>query len=137
MSDCLFCKIIRAEIPAHLIYEDPCAIAVLDAHPRAPGHSIILPKKHAETIIDLPDEDLRPTFLAVKTVAKKLKTMLHCDGLTIGINQGRVSGQMIDHLHIHVIPRWATDGGSSIHSVVSNPPKDPLAVIAKKINGGN
>ena len=131
--NCLFCRIIKKEIPAYMIYEDENTVAVLDVHPRAPGHVIVLPKIHSENILDLPNEKIGFLFEAVKKIAKRLKDMLKCDGLTIGINQGRASGQMVDHLHVHLIPRWQNDGGSSIHSVVDNPPKAGLEEIYKNL----
>ena len=133
MDSCLFCKIITGQIQAYKIYEDDNAVAILDVHPRAPGHTMVLSKTHAENILDLPNSDVGPVFTAVKKVAKKLKDVLNCDGLTIGINHGRVSGQLVDHLHIHVIPRWQDDGGKSIHSVVDNPSKETLEETYKKL----
>jgi|SRR3989344_4167601 len=121
--DCLFCKIIKKEIPAKVIFENEAAVAVLDIHPRAPGHTVVLPKHHAPVLIELTDEHVGPVFLAVKAVAKKLKNVLNYDGLTIGINQGREAGQEVDHLHIHLIPRWKNDGGGSIQSIVNNQAK--------------
>jgi len=131
--DCIFCKIANKEIAAKIIYENEKAVAVLDADPRAPGHSMILPKSHAENILDLPDEEIKEVFQAVKETTSLLKTKLNPDGFTIGINHGKVSGQTIEHLHIHVIPRWSDDGGGSIHSVVKNSPKKPLEEIFKQI----
>lgn len=131
--DCLFCKIIKGSIQAYKIFEDNETIVILDAHPRAPGHAMVLSKAHAENIFDLPDEKIGAVFGVVKTIAKRIKDVLKCDGLTIGINHGRVSGQMVDHLHIHLIPRWQNDSGSSIHSVVNNPPKESLEEIYKKL----
>ena len=131
--DCLFCKIIAGEIPAFKIYEDAESVAILDVHPRAPGHTMVLPKHHSQNVIELPAEKLGPVFTAVQKVAKKLRDVLDCDGLTVGINQGRVSGQMVDHLHIHLIPRWKDDGGTSIHSVVDNPPKESFEIIFNKL----
>jgi len=131
--DCLFCKIANKEMAAQVIYEDEDATAVLDVHPRAPGHTMVLPKVHAETILDLPDEKIEGVFKAVKNVTDLLNERLKPQGFTIGINHGRVSGQVIDHLHIHIIPRWANDGGGSIHSVVDNRPKESLEEIKKLI----
>ena len=131
--NCLFCKIINKEIPAEIIYEDSEAIAVLDVHPRAPGHTMVLPKVHAENILDLPDEKIEGIFKAVKKVTELLNKSLKPDGFTIGINHGKVSGQTIDHLHIHIMPRWFNDGGGSVHDVVNNPPKENLEEIVKKI----
>lgn len=131
--DCLFCKIINKEIPAEIIYEDGEAVAFLDIHPRSPGHTVVLPRHHAENILDLPDEKIEGIFKAVKKVAELLNKSLMPDGFTIGINHGKVSGQTIDHLHIHIIPRWFNDGGGSVHDVVNNQPKESLEEISKKI----
>jgi len=116
-----------------MIYESDFAVGVLDIHPIAPGHTMILPKVHAETILDLPDAALEGVFRAVKETTARLKEVLLPQGFTIGINHGRVSGQTIDHLHIHIIPRWENDGGKSIHSVVQNPPQESVEAMAKRI----
>lgn len=133
MADCVFCKIANKEFSAEVVYEDSAVTAVLDIHPIAPGHTMILPKIHAENILDLPDSQVAPVFLAVKRVTELLNNAYHPDGFTIGINHGKWAGQAVDHLHVHVIPRWKTDGGKSIHSVVSNPPTESLTDIRKKI----
>ncbi len=135
--DCLFCRITNKEISAEIIYEDKDTVAFLDIHPCAPGHSIIIPKKHAENILVLEDASIAPTFLTVKRVSAMLNVALKPSGFTIGINHGRMSGQVVDHLHIHVMPRFLNDGGASIHSVVNNPPKESLAKIANKIKISN
>lgn len=131
--DCLFCKIASREIPALVVYEDEAAVGVLDVNPRAPGHTMIIPKQHSENLLDLPEDAVGPVFRAVQGVTALLKQALAPDGFTIGINHGRVSGQSVDHLHIHVIPRWSGDGGGSVHSVVSNPPKETLEAMRDKI----
>lgn len=127
--DCLFCKIAKKEIAAEVIYEDKETMAFLDIQPRAPGHTIVISKVHSENILDLNNENIGPTFLTVKKITGILKNALEADGFTIGINHGRVSGQAVDHLHIHIIPRFKNDGGHSIHSVVNNPPTENLAQI--------
>ena len=131
--ECLFCKIINKEINTEIIYEDDNVLALLDIHPRAPGHAMVIPKKHAENILDLPDDKIEPVFKAVKKVTEMINKTLSPDGFTIGINHGKVSGQAIDHLHVHIIPRWKNDHGDSIHSVVNNPPKESIKDIADKI----
>ncbi len=131
--DCLFCKIANKQISAEVIYEDENATAVLDVHPRAPGHTMVLPKFHAENILDLPDDKIGEVFKAVKNVTGILQKALSPDGFTIGINHGKVSGQTIDHLHIHIMPRWHSDMGGSIHLVVDNPPTESIEIMAEKI----
>jgi histidine triad (HIT) family protein len=135
MEDCLFCKIANKEIPSAVIYEDDHVLAFLDIMPRAPGHTMVIPKVHAPNIFELPDTEVGPLFLAVKRVAEMLSSKLHPDGITIGMNQGRASGQEVDHLHVHLMPRWRGDGGSSIQSVVNNKPKESIEEIRKKIVG--
>ncbi len=131
--NCLFCKIIKKEIPAEIIYEDEKTLAILDINPRAPGHAMVLPKVHGETILDLPENEIGPLFSAVKKITRLIQKSLKPEGFTIGINHGKISGQVIDHLHIHIIPRFKNDEGSSIHSVVNNPPKESLKEIKNKI----
>lgn len=132
---CLFCKIARKEQEADIIYEDAHAVGILDVFPRTPGHTMVIPKVHAETILDLPEGEVEPIFLAVRSVTALLQKALEPDGFTIGINHGKVAGQAIDHLHIHIMPRWHNDGGGSLHSVVGNPPKESLKDIKDKILG--
>lgn len=133
MSNCLFCKIANGEIPADIVDENEDAVAVLDIHPKAPGHTMVLPKTHAETILDLPDEKVGGVFLAVKRATEKLAKALSPDGFTLGVNHGKNAGQAIDHFHIHIIPRFKGDGGGSIHTIVNNLPKESLEEIKRKI----
>jgi histidine triad (HIT) family protein len=138
MTDCIFCKIIDQEIEAKIIYENENALAFLDINPHAPGHTVIIPKKHYANILEAEDSDLSYLFLVVKKVAALLQKSLKAEGFTIGINHGKIAGQAIGHLHIHLIPRFNGDGGGSIHSVVLNKPKESIDEIYKKIkNYGN
>ena len=116
--ECLFCKIAAKEIPSKVTYEDEHAVAFLDIHPRAEGHTVVIPKYHAATLIDLPNDEAAALVAAVKRVDEKLVAEIKPDGMTIGINQGRAGGQEIDHLHVHLIPRSHGDGGGSIQSIV-------------------
>ncbi|MDD4931322.1 MAG: HIT family protein [Candidatus Colwellbacteria bacterium] len=133
--DCLFCKIGSGEISSEVIYEDDHVLAFLDVHPISLGHTLIIPKIHAENILDLPEESVGPVFSAVRKVTGILKESINPQGFTIGINHGRMSGQAIDHLHIHIIPRFEGDKGGSLHSVVKNPPKEPVSVTRERIVG--
>jgi histidine triad (HIT) family protein len=132
-SDCLFCKIAEKKIPAKIVYEDDRTLAFLDIKPSAPGHTMVIPKYHASTLAALPDKEIAPLFLAVKKVAELLVAGLHPDGITIGVNQGRASGQEIDHLHVHLVPRSHGDGGGSVQSVVHQASRESLEEIQKKI----
>jgi histidine triad (HIT) family protein len=131
--DCLFCKIIAKQIPAAVIYEDDRAMAFLDIKPRSPGHTMVIPKHHAPNFLELPEAEVGPLFVAVKRVADILSLKLKCDGITVGINQGRASGQEVDHLHVHLMPRWQGDGGSPIQAVINNPSKESVEEMKKKL----
>ncbi|MFH0712620.1 MAG: HIT family protein [Candidatus Jorgensenbacteria bacterium] len=132
MEDCIFCKIVNKEIPAdNIIYEDEDSLGLLDVHPIAPGHSLVVSKVHAENILGLPDDKIGGVFTAVKRVSEMLNKSLRPDGFTYGVND-RI-GQTIGHLHILIIPRYKGDGGTSVHQVVSNPPKESLEEIKEKI----
>ena len=123
----------RKKISAKILYEDDRAVAFLDITPRSPGHTVVIPKFHAPTLVLLPDEEVAPLFGAVKKMAAILMSTLHPDGITIGINQGRASGQEVDHLHVHLMPRMHGDGGGAIQSVVHVTSQESLEEIQKKI----
>lgn len=135
--DCLFCKISVSEIPSEKIYEDDHAFAFLDINPLAPGHTMVIPKAHAETLLDLPDEEVYGLFLAVKKVTQRIKDTLNPDGFNVGANMRKAAGQAVDHLHIHIIPRFEGDGGGSMHSIVNNPPMEDIKNIGEKIRSSN
>jgi histidine triad (HIT) family protein len=132
-ADCLFCKIARREIPASVVREDGETVAFLDIYPHAPGHTLVVPRFHCATLRELPDEKVAPLFQAVKDVASLLVERMGAQGLTVGINEGKVAGQAVEHVHVHLMPRFEGDGGGSVHGVVDNPPKEPLKEIAEKL----
>ena len=133
LADCLFCKIAHREIPASVVREDEETVAFLDIYPHAPGHTLVVPRFHCATLRELPDETVAPLFRAVKEVASLLVERLGAKGLTVGINEGKVAGQAVDHMHVHLMPRFEGDGGGSVHGVVKNPPKEPLEEILEKL----
>jgi len=134
-NNCLFCKIATKTIPVAIIYEDASSLAFLDIHPVAFGHTLVVPKIHVENILGLPDNQVESFFQAVKKVVALLQERLEPGGFTIGINHGRMSGQTIDHLHVHIVPRYEGDKGGSLHSVVNNPPQESLEAIQAKLVG--
>lgn len=134
MTDCLFCRIAGKEIPAALVYEDERTVAFLDIAPRAAGHTLVISRAHAPTLGSLPQNEIEPLFSAVQKVANRIEQVLHPEGLTIGINQGEASGQVVPHLHVHILPRFKDDGGGAIQSVVNRPPPESISEIAEKIH---
>lgn len=110
MNDCIFCKIARKELPCYKIYEDDNILAFLDRTPVNLGHTLIIPKKHSETILDTDEETLKRFIFSIKKVSKAVHEGLKCDGFNIAINQFKDAGQIVPHLHAHVIPRFKGDG---------------------------
>ncbi|MBU1178237.1 HIT family protein [Patescibacteria group bacterium] len=110
MSDCIFCKIIKGEIPSSKVYEDDAVLAFLDIHPINYGHTLVIPKEHHETVVDLSDNLLQEVILQVKRIGQAVMAGLRVDGFNIGLNNGRAAGQEVDHVHFHVIPRLSNDG---------------------------
>ena len=109
MSDCIFCKIIKGEIPSYYVYEDESCKVIFDRFPSSLGHMLIITKKHYDNIYELDVEvSARLYPLAVK-MANKLKSALNCDGINILQNNEAAAGQTVGHFHIHVIPRYKND----------------------------
>ena len=108
-DNCIFCKILADEIPSAVVYEDELFRASLDVNPAARGHVIILPKKHAANLFELPDEEASKILIVARKIAGALMETYHCDGVNILQNNGEASGQTVFHLHVHVIPRFEGD----------------------------
>lgn len=119
-NDCIFCKIVRGEIPNHTVYEDDYVLAFLDIHPIAKGHTVVVPKIHYETIWQVSLEDFGKIATGLRAAAGRVEARLKPEGMNIGLNNGEVAGQSVPHMHWHIVPRSIGDGGGSIHSVVKN-----------------
>lgn len=116
--NCPFCRIVKGELSAHIIYEDDQVLAFFDAAPMAPGHTLVIPRAHVERFTDLSPEQASQLCTAAVKVGKALKEVLGAAGLTVGVNDGRAAGQGIPHVHMHIIPRFPGDGGGSLHSIL-------------------
>ncbi|MCR5751524.1 MAG: HIT family protein [Kiritimatiellae bacterium] len=108
-NDCIFCAIAAGEIPSFKVYEDDVVVAYLDINPVSEGHTLVIPKKHTEGLLDTPDETLAAVVARVKLVAAHLKKALPCDGFNIAQNNGEVAGQTVKHVHFHIVPRYKGD----------------------------
>jgi histidine triad (HIT) family protein len=102
----VFAKILRGEIPAHKVYEDEVALAIMDIMPRAEGHTLVVPKQPARGLIDIDPENLARLIKRVQHVAKAVKSAFDADGLTLQQFNESAGGQVIFHLHFHILPRW-------------------------------
>lgn len=108
MKDCVFCRIIQEDLLARVVFEDEISIAFLDHRPLFPGHCLLAPKSHFETLLDLPKQQVGSFFSNVQLLARSIESALSAEGTFVAINN-RVS-QSVPHLHIHVVPRRRKDG---------------------------
>ncbi len=108
--ECIFCKIIDGEIPSVKVLDEELVLAFMDINPSSPGHMLVIPKKHAENIFEISDNDLAAVIKGVKRCANAVKEALKAEGVTVLQLNGRASDQIVPHLHIHIIPRWENDG---------------------------
>ncbi|MBR1861354.1 MAG: HIT family protein [Lachnospiraceae bacterium] len=133
-DDCIFCKIANGEIPSNTVYEDEDFRAILDMGPAAKGHTLLLPREHADNLFELPDDLASKALVTAKAVGKKIKEKLGADGLNIVQNNGEIAGQTVMHFHIHIIPRYKNDG-QKIGWIPGKPSSEELSDICKMING--
>src|SRR3972149_5544401 len=108
MADCIFCKIVKGEVKAHTVYENESVLAFLDIHPASRGHTMVIPKVHAERLDLLEDRHVVPADV-------------------------EPAGQHVNHLHVHLIPRYAGDGGGGVQSLIRSSVKEDLASVAGQI----
>jgi len=107
-SSCLFCKIARGEHAARLVFEDDTSLAFLDHRPVFPGHCLLVPRAHYETLIDLPANLVEPFFKGAQALSRAVESAMEAHGTFVAMNN-RVS-QSVPHLHVHVVPRRRKDG---------------------------
>ncbi|MFH1226889.1 MAG: HIT domain-containing protein [Planctomycetota bacterium] len=110
MSDCIFCKIVSGQLPSTKLYEDAAALAIMDISPIAPGHALLLSKKHYATLIDAPAAELAGLAAALLKVVPAMLKGTGAEGFNIVQNNQRCAGQLVPHLHFHIVPRKPGDG---------------------------
>jgi histidine triad (HIT) family protein len=110
MPDCVFCKIVRGELPSYKVYEDEKTLAFLDIHPVSPGHVLVIPKVHAANLFEISAEDWASVQETVRKIAAVLEKATGADGVNLMMNNRKHAGQVVDHAHVHLIPRFKGDG---------------------------
>lgn len=109
-AECVFCRIIRGELPATLVYQDDAVVAFMDIAPVNPGHLLVVPRTHAAGLDDLPEASGGAMFAAARRLAGALRrSRLRCEGVNLFLADGAVAGQEVFHVHLHVLPRFAGD----------------------------
>lgn len=136
MEDCIFCKIIKGELPSSKIYEDNDFIVFLDIFPVSEGHVLVVPKKHCELVADLDDEILSKMMVLAGRIIKAMKiSSIKIEALNLFIADGKQAGQEVPHVHLHLIPRFENDNVGEIFSskVEKDYSKEELDKIAENI----
>ena len=109
MDNCIFCSIIKGDIPSFKIYEDNDFLAFLDIAPGTKGHTLIIPKVHATTLEELPDDKAAKILVLAKKIVKAMKEVHGFTNYNIIQNNGKLAGQTVDHYHMHIIPRYSVE----------------------------
>ncbi len=136
-DDCIFCQIVDGDIPSRKVFEDDTAMAFLDANPLAPGHTLVIPKDHYETLEETPEETAAHVFGVLHRLNTAVEHAVDADGTNVAFNNGEAAGQEVPHVHGHIIPRFEGDGGNPIHAVAGQRPDltdEELDEIAEEIH---
>lgn len=110
MDGCIFCKIVRGEIPSYKVYEDEEVLAFLDIRPVNAGHTLVIPKTHSHSIFDISESDWLLVSRAVRKLSIAIEKGVNADGVNIAMNNREHAGQIVHHPHVHIIPRFKGDG---------------------------
>lgn len=132
MSDCIFCKIIKGEIPSATIFEDDEFKVILDRFPSGEGHVLIIPKNHVANIFEIDEEQAGRLFKLAVKVSKVMKDVLGFENMNVLQNNGEVAGQSVFHFHMHLIPRYENDG-INIKWNPTEPTDEDIEAVRKKI----
>jgi len=134
MEACIFCEIVKGKRPAQKIYEGESVLAFLDIFPCTPGHTLVIPKAHFGSLTEMSEHVATECFKAVTKLAGKIQKAMGAQGFNIGLNDGAAAGQVVPHLHIHIIPRYSRDRGVGVQGIVRMPTeRGSLAEIAERI----
>jgi histidine triad (HIT) family protein len=131
-ADCIFCKIIRGEIPSFKVFEDDKTFAFMDINPISPGHSLVIPKFHSVNLYETPDEWVAETAMGVRRLARAVEKTLTPAGINTLQANGPGAKQSVFHLHMHVIPR-GMDDGLTMNWELNPGDMDAIGKLAKEI----
>ena len=135
-NDCIFCKLIRGESEVTVIHEDQLCLALMDIQPINPGHSLVVPRRHAASLSELDEEEGAQIFRIAQRLAAALRTCgVKCDGVNFFLADGVAAGQEVFHVHLHVFPRYSDDefGLKLPSDYAQRPPREELDEIAQRI----
>ncbi|HEX9914670.1 MAG TPA: HIT family protein [Candidatus Bathyarchaeia archaeon] len=134
---CIFCRIIEGSAPGYVVYEDELTFAFLDINPISDGHTLIVTRAHVERVEDLPAQHSEALFRTLRRLLGPIQRAMGVPSTSIGVNNGREAGQLVPHVHVHVIPRSAAGKRVFTDAVARIKPRSPeyFSEIAAKIRG--
>ena len=110
MDNCIFCKIVKGEIPSFKIFENDRVFSFFDINPLTKGHVLVIPREHYENIFDIPENDLKEIISIAKKLSERIKEKLNADGVNLMNASGEAAEQNVNHFHLHIVPRYKADG---------------------------
>lgn len=131
VEDCIFCKIASGKQKAHVIYEDGLVVAFLDIRPRNPGHTLVITKKHVETILEIDEKTMGELYKVVRRLAPFIVKAVGADGVNV-IQSNRVA-QGINHFHTHILPRFFNDGMPIVWESMNVAKDEELSIVEQRI----
>lgn len=134
MDNCIFCKIVKGEIPCYKVYEDADVLAFLDISQTTKGHTLVIPKEHFDNILYCPKDILSKVIDVVQKIAQASITTLGAKGVNIINNTNAIAGQTVMHFHVHVIPRYSEDDSLKIEFNSNKLDKLNLPAIAENLS---
>lgn len=130
-DSCIFCKIIAQKIPSDIVYSDDDFVAFLDIHPTTKGHTLLVPRTHSDSIENLSEKFVGELGMRLRRIAPHIAEAVSASGFNIMLNNGSSAGQVVSHIHWHIIPRYASDGLRPWPAMTATP--DDLRKIAETI----
>ncbi len=134
MGGCIFCEIVKGKVPSSKLFENNTALAFLDIYPAAKGHSLIIPKKHYKTMLEIPETELKEVIRVTQKIGAAAMKATKADGFTVLQNNNEAAGQVVPHLHFHVVPRFKEDG-LKMHFATNKAETEALKHWQKQITG--
>ena len=133
MTDCIFCKIVKGELPCHKVYENDAVLVFLDINPLSLGHTLVIPKEHYETIFDMNEALSGEIMKAGWKIANVIKEIMIPDGMNLLQSNYKAANQIVPHFHLHLIPRFENDGLRLAHWKLVPAEQEKLTQLAAQL----
>ena len=130
---CIFCSIIAGELSSAQVYKDDDLLVIMDKYPINPGHTLVIPTKHHDTLLDMPPAEVGKLYAEVPRIAKAVVAAAGADGFNVGQNNGIAANQIIPHVHVHIVPRFSDDSPDGKWPARRVAPEEELEKMAQKV----